>query len=47
MMEMEELLLTGRIRFPLKNREELVTVKRGNVEWGDLENRLVSMMNHV
>ncbi|MDR1622538.1 MAG: nucleotidyltransferase domain-containing protein [Synergistaceae bacterium] len=47
LMQMEELLLTGRIRFPLKEREELIAVKMGNFAWADLENRIVTMMKKV
>ncbi|MDR1620996.1 MAG: nucleotidyltransferase domain-containing protein [Synergistaceae bacterium] len=47
LMQMEELLLTGCISFPLKGREELIAVKMGKIEWKEIENRLVAMMNHV
>ena len=37
----EELLRTGTLRFPLACREELVTVKLGQVGWKDVEPRIV------
>jgi predicted nucleotidyltransferase len=45
--QMEELLLTGSISFPLKNRREIMEVNTGKVEWAEIENRLTAMINHV
>ncbi len=42
--QMEELLQTGRIVFPLKNRQELIAVKEGRYTWKDLEPRILSRL---
>lgn len=39
--QMEELLKTGRISFPLKNREELIAVKQGAFPWSELEPKIL------
>ncbi len=41
MDQLEELLLTGRIVFPLKNRAELLAVKEGKYAWPELEERIL------
>jgi predicted nucleotidyltransferase len=47
LMQMEELLTTGRIEFPLKGREELIAVKMGKIPWNEIEERIVTMMDRV
>lgn len=45
--QMEELLQTGRIVFPLREREELLAVKQGRHSWAELEPRIVSRLAAV
>ncbi|GHV42660.1 hypothetical protein FACS1894187_25030 [Synergistales bacterium] len=47
LLQMEELLLTGRIVFPLKGRAELIALKEGKLDWRDIENRILSMLDRV
>jgi hypothetical protein len=45
--QMEELLRTGAVIFPLKNREELIAVKRGIFPWAELEPKILLRLNDV
>ncbi|MDR1489191.1 MAG: nucleotidyltransferase domain-containing protein [Desulfovibrio sp.] len=45
--QMEELLQTGRIVFPLRNREELIAVKEGRYPWRDVEPRILERLAAV
>jgi hypothetical protein len=45
--QMEELLQTGKVVFPLKNREELVAVKEGRYPWRELEPRILQRLDDV
>lgn len=45
--QLEELLLTGRIVFPLKNRAELLAVKEGKYSWPELETRILKRIAEV
>lgn len=45
--QMEELLLTGKIRFPLASREKLLAVKRGDVPWQELEGLILARLAEV
>ena len=45
--QMEELLQTGKIVFPLKNRDELVAVKNGASPWKEIEPRILSRLEAV
>ncbi|MDR3176772.1 MAG: nucleotidyltransferase domain-containing protein [Desulfovibrio sp.] len=45
--QMEELLETGKIVFPLKNREELIAVKEGKYPWSELEPRILKRLELV
>ena len=45
--QMEELLQTGKIVFPLKCRKELIAVKEGNYSWRELEPRIVQCLETV
>ena len=45
--QMEELLLTGKIRFPLATREKLLAVKRGDVPWPELEGLILARLAEV
>jgi len=45
--QMEELLQTGRIVFPLRNREELVAVKEGRYPWRDVEPRILESLEEI
>lgn len=45
--QMEELLLTGKIVFPLQNRAELRAVKDGKYTWAELEERILRRINEV
>ena len=45
--QMEELLKTGGISFPLKSREELIAVKQGAFSWAELEPKILARLNEV
>jgi predicted nucleotidyltransferase len=45
--QMEELLQTGKIVFPLRGREELVAVKEGRYPWRDVEPRILERLAAV
>jgi hypothetical protein len=45
--QMEELLQTGRIDFPLRNREELIAVKEGKYPWQEVEPRILERLEAV
>ena len=45
--QMEELLQTGNIVFPLKNRAELLAVKEGKYTWSELEPRILQRIEIV
>lgn len=45
--QMEELLDTGKISFPLKNREELIAVKQGALSWPELEAKILSRLADI
>lgn len=45
--QMEQLLLTGRIVFPLASRERLRAVKRGETPWLDLESIITRRLEEV
>ena len=45
--QMEELLQTGKIIFPLKNRKELIDVKEGKYSWRKLEPRILQRLETV
>ena len=45
--QMEELLQTGKITFPLKGREELLAVKQGKYTWSELEPRILQRLEKV
>jgi hypothetical protein len=47
LMQMEELLQTGRIVFPLAGREELIAVKLGKYTWNELEPMIISRLEDV
>jgi predicted nucleotidyltransferase len=47
LLQMEELLMTGRIEFPLKERDALIAVKEGKFRWNEIENRITFMLNRV
>lgn len=45
--QMEELLLTGRIVFPLKTRDNLMRVKRGKLGWKELEKLILARLADI
>jgi hypothetical protein len=45
--QMEELLQTGRIIFPLKSGKELLAVKEGKYSWAELEPRILKRLEEV
>lgn len=45
--QMEELLETGKISFPHKNREELIAVKQGALPWSELEPKILSRLADI
>ena len=45
--QMEELLQTGRIVFPLRGRGELLAVKEGKYAWDELEPRILRRLAEV
>ncbi len=45
--QMEELLRTGKIVFPLRSREELLAVKKGEYVWEELEARILRRLAEV
>jgi predicted nucleotidyltransferase len=47
LLQMEELLMTGRIEFPLKESDKLVAVKEGKFTWNEIENKITSMLDRV
>ncbi|GHV55546.1 hypothetical protein FACS1894206_09970 [Deltaproteobacteria bacterium] len=47
LMQMEELLQTGKIAFPLAGREELIAIKLGKYTWNELESMILSRLASV
>ena len=47
LMQMEELLTTGKIRFPLRGREELIGVKEGKIDRDRVESRILKYLDAV
>ncbi|MCL2457405.1 MAG: nucleotidyltransferase domain-containing protein [Desulfobulbus sp.] len=47
LFQMEELLQTGKIVFPLRNREELIAVKEGRYPWREVEPRILERLEVV
>ena len=47
LMQMEELLTTGKIRFPLRGREELIGVKEGKIDRERVESRILKYLDAV
>lgn len=47
LLQMEELLLTGRIVYPLAGRKELMAIRSGALKWPKLESAILSRMAHV
>lgn len=45
--QMEELLQTGKIVFPLRNRNELISVKKGEYPWREVEPRILERLEAV
>ncbi len=45
--QMEELLQTGKIVFPLQNRQELVAIKKGEYPWREVEPRILERLDAV
>ncbi|MDR2819790.1 MAG: nucleotidyltransferase domain-containing protein [Desulfovibrio sp.] len=45
--QIEELLQTGKIVFPLRSREELITVKEGRYLWREVESRILGRLEAV
>lgn len=45
--QMEELLLTGRIVFPLRSRSELIRIKTGQYSWQELERLILKRLEKV
>ena len=45
--QVEELLLTGKICFPLKSRKELIKIKNGEIAWEELEPMLLKRLAEV
>lgn len=45
--QMEELLVTGKITYPLATRDNLVAVKRGARSWVDLEPKILARIQEV
>ena len=45
--QMEELLTTGRISFPLRNRAELIAVKQGAFSWAEIESKILDRLREV
>ncbi|MDR1875471.1 MAG: nucleotidyltransferase domain-containing protein [Synergistaceae bacterium] len=46
-MQMEELLTTGNVRFPLKGRQELIAVKEGRLTRDEIETRILKRLEAV
>jgi hypothetical protein len=44
---MKQLLLTGKIVFPLETREELKDIKYGNVPWKECEKMIIDGINEI
>lgn len=45
--QMEELLQTGKIVFPLRSRDELISVKKGEYPWREVEPRILERLGAV
>jgi predicted nucleotidyltransferase len=45
--QMEELLQTGKIVFPLRSRNELISVKKGEYPWREVEPRILERLGAV
>lgn len=45
--QMEELLLTGSIKYPLAGREKLIKIKNGEIPWTDLEKMILDRLCEV
>lgn len=45
--QMEEVLLTGKIHFPLKSRDELVEIKTGKIPWLLFEQQLLDRLDEI
>ncbi|CAK7006714.1 MAG: hypothetical protein DELT_00268 [Desulfovibrio sp.] len=45
--QMEELLKTGKITFPLTNRNELIAVKQGMFSWPELEEKILVRLAEI
>lgn len=45
--QMEELLTTGKITFPLKNRDALIAVKQGAFSWPELEPKILARLAEI
>jgi predicted nucleotidyltransferase len=45
--QMEELLKTGKIIFPLKSRDELIAVKQGALPWLELEQKILARLAEI
>lgn len=45
--QMEELITTGRIEYPLKSREKLINIKRGAIPWLELEPLLLNRLEEL
>jgi hypothetical protein len=45
--QMEELLQTSRIVFPLQGRKELLAVKEGGYTWREIESRILERLKAV
>ncbi len=45
--QMEELVQTGRITFPLHNRKELLDIKQGKYPWSEIEPLILSRLSAV
>lgn len=45
--QMEELLLTGKIVFPLQSREELIRIKTGQYSWQELEGLILARLERI
>ena len=45
--QMEELLTTGRIEYPLRTRKELLAVKKGEFPWSALEAKILARLGEI
>ena len=47
LIQMEELLIYGKITFPLTNITDIMDIKNGKLEWKDIESKIINLIKRV